>query len=174
MMRKLWLGLAVAGLVGSLCAPASAQGTIPNEPVYFTFSAPVSLPGMTLPAGEYEFRLANSQADRHIVQIYNRKDGKAVGMLFAIPAIRADVPEKPEIRFMETPSDMPPAVQTWWYPGITTGHEFIYPHDQAVLLAKVSKGKGVLTTKGEEKSGQLVRMTAEGESLDNAGAMAPP
>jgi len=161
--RKLFLPFAVAAALGVFCASSSAQGTVPNQPVYFTFSAPVTLPGATLPAGQYEFRLSTSQADRHIVQVYSKDNRKYVGMFFAIPAIRPTPPDNAEVTFMETPSNMAPAVQTWWYPGITTGHEFIYPHDQAMVLARAST-KGVLTTEGEAKSGKLTRLTASGES----------
>jgi len=158
--RKLLLPFTVAAALGLFCATATAQGTVPNQPVYFTFSAPVTLPGQTLPAGQYEFRLSSSQADRHIVQIYSRDNQKYIGMFFAIPAMRPTPPEKAEVTFLETPANMAPAVQTWWYPGLTTGHEFIYPRSQAVILAKVNT-KGVVTTEGDEKSGKITRMTAE-------------
>ncbi len=165
--RLLW-PLAVAGLVGCLFARPSAQGITPDQPVYFTFSAPVSLPGVTLPAGEYEFRLSSSQADRHIVQVYSKQAQKYVGMFFAMPSMRSAVPEKAEVTFFETPSGTPPAVQTWWYPGVKTGHEFIYPRQQAEKLA-TSSSKGVLTTKGEDtKSGSITRLTANGEAAVNA------
>src|SRR5450759_2434038 len=41
-----------------------------------TFSAPVEIPGVgaqVLPAGTYGFRLLNSQSDRNIVQIFNKR-----------------------------------------------------------------------------------------------------
>jgi len=152
-------------MVACLTALPAAQGTVPNQPTYFTFSAPVSLPGATLPAGKYEFRLANSLANRNIVQIYNLQNRKLVTTIYAIPAHRADVPEKAEIRFLETPSNMPPAVQTWWYPGLTDGHEFIYPRQQAQTLAKLNDG--VLTTDGGADSGKMTRLSKNGETPAN-------
>jgi LPXTG-motif cell wall-anchored protein len=137
--------------------------------VYFTFSAPVTLPGVTLPAGQYEFKLTSSPADRHIVQVYSKDNQKYVGMFFAIAAMRPTPTEKPEVTFLETSGGMPPAVQTWWYPGITTGHEFIYPRDVAEKLAKTNT-KGVLTTKGDAKTGSITRLTASGETDVNASA----
>jgi hypothetical protein len=45
-----------------------------------TFSGPVEIPGVhvagwgVLPAGTYVFKILNSQADRHIVQIFNQDE----------------------------------------------------------------------------------------------------
>jgi hypothetical protein len=170
--RKLLLPVVVAAFASCLSASPLAQGTLPDQPVYFTFSAPVTLPGTTLPAGQYEFKLSSSQADRHIVQVYSRDNQKYVGMFFAIPAMRPSPPDKAEVTFMETPSNMPPAVQTWWYPGITTGHEFIYPREQAVILAK-SSTKGVMTTEGDVKSGKLTRLTSSAPAAAPEPVVAP-
>ena len=156
--RKTLLSVTMAGALAlGLWAVASAQGQLPDQRTFFTFSAPVTLPGTTLQAGKYEFKLMNS-TDRHIVQVFD-SDGKIVTTLFAIPSIRMDPPDNPEIRFMETPSDMPPAIQTWWYPGNRTGHEFLYPKEQAATLAKVNQ-RGVLTG-GEQ--GDIARINAAGE-----------
>ena len=156
--RKTLLSVSMAGALAlGLWAVASAQGELPDQRTFFTFSAPVTLPGTTLQAGKYEFKLMNS-TDRHIVQVFD-SDGKIVTTLFAIPSIRMDPPDNPEIRFMETPSDMPPAIQTWWYPGNRTGHEFLYPKEQAATLAKVNQ-RGVLAG-GEQ--GDIARINAAGE-----------
>lgn len=69
-------------------------------------------------------------------------------MFFGISANRADYPTKPEIRFMETAAGTPPAVKTWWYPGDRAGYEFIYPKEQARLLAK-GTGQPVLIAEAE-------------------------
>ena len=47
-----------------------------NELTILTFSQPVQVPGRILPAGTYEFVLANSQSNRDIVRIFNA-DGTA-------------------------------------------------------------------------------------------------
>jgi LPXTG-motif cell wall-anchored protein len=176
--RKLLLSAAIAGLLW-MPSKATAQ-TIVNQPVYFTFSGPVSLPGITLQAGKYQFKLASSNVDRQIVQIFD-ESGKSVGMATTIPAWRANgepVPEKPEVNFLETPEGMPQAVRIWWYPGIRTGgHEFVYPRAQAEQIAKVSK-TGVLTTTGNDvSSGKMVRLSSSGETdltSDASGAANHP
>ena len=148
--------LALAVFLGAWMT-GSAQGMLPDQRTFFTFSAPVSLPGTTLQAGKYEFKLMNS-TDRHVVQVFD-SNGKIITTLLAIAAIRNDMPENPEIRFLETPAAMPPAISTWWYPGTKTGHEFLYSKEQAVALAKVNT-RGVLV--GGE-SGDVTRINAAGE-----------
>jgi hypothetical protein len=66
-------------------------------------------------------------------------------MFHSLRTLKSEPADKPELRFLETASDMPAAVQSWWYPADAQGYEFIYPREQALLLAKGS-GRAVLTT----------------------------
>ena len=147
---KLFLGcaLAAAMLVGTT---AYAQGPT-DQRTYFTFSAPFELPGgKTLPAGKYTFRVLDSPSNRHIVQILNQDATRVHTTVLAIPAQRQDPPSEPEIRFMEAVASAPPAIRTWWYPGRTIGHEFIYPKDQARRLAQ-RQSEPVLTVDTDQTS----------------------
>lgn len=107
--------------------------TIDNRTL-FTFNTPVTLPGVTLPAGTYLFR--NPEGGRRVVQILSDDGTKAYAQLLTIPVQRFDAPKDPEVRFMETATGNPPAIKAWWYPGNTTGWEFIYPKEQALRLAQ--------------------------------------
>ena len=62
------LGFAIL-LAGAAMLPL-AKADQWNKETKLTFSAPVQIPGQVLPAGSYVFKLADSQADRHIVQIF--------------------------------------------------------------------------------------------------------
>src|ERR671913_15322 len=99
-------------LLALMTTPANAQPL--DKRVIFTFSAPVVLPGVTLPAGTYLFRVPTP--NRNIVQVLSADGTKTYGTFFAIAAYRTAIPEKPKVRFMETPSSMPHAIRTWWYP----------------------------------------------------------
>jgi hypothetical protein len=188
MMRKLFLSASMAGVLVWLPSTAAVAQTIVDQPVYLTFSGPVSVPGQTLAAGKYMFKMTSSKVDRQIVQIFD-ESGKSVAMVTAIPAARTNgepVPDKPEVNFYEAAPGVAQPVRMWWYPGIRTGgHEFIYPRAQAQQIAKTST-TGVLTTTGADvDSGKVVRMTANGETdvtqnnaapaaKASAAAMAPP
>jgi hypothetical protein len=166
MLRKMLFGCALATLV-SLGTPAFAQEPT-NQLTYFTFSAPFELPGgKVLPAGKYTFRIVDSPSNRHVVQILS-EDGKEMhATLLAIPAQRQDPPDEPEVRFMETAASMPPAVRTWWYPGRTIGHEFIYPKDHARRLA-AGQRESVLTVQTDVTDTEQMR-TAELTRIDASG-----
>ncbi|MSO56310.1 MAG: hypothetical protein EXQ55_05220 [Acidobacteria bacterium] len=56
--------------------------------------------------------------------------------------------DEAELRFLETPAGQPAAVKTWWYFGVRTGREFIYPKSQARRLARAAN-QTVLTTQAE-------------------------
>ena len=148
----------------ALTTPANAQPL--DKRVIFNFSGPVTLPGVTLPSGSYLFRVATP--NRTIVQVLSADGTKIYGTFFSIAAHRHVVPEKPEVRFMETSSTMPHAIRTWWYPSDSTGFEFIYPKDQARLLAK-GASESVLTTKAQTtttaqtETTELTRISSAGQ-----------
>ena len=151
---------------------ASTQAQPVDQRTYFTFSAPFELPGgKTLPAGKYTFRVIDSPSNRHIVQVMSQ-DGKQLhATVLAIPAQRQDVREEPEIRFMETAANMPPAIRTWWYPGRSIGHEFIYPKSQARRLAQ-RQTEPVLTVAGDETSTEQM-LTADLSRVSPSGEEQP-
>lgn len=168
MLRKMLFGYALATLVTlSTATTATAQEPL-DQRTFFTFSAPFELPGgKVLPAGKYTFRIVDSPSNRHVVQILS-EDGKQMhATILAIPAQRQDPPDDPEVRFMETAANTPPAVKTWWYPGRTIGHEFIYPREQARRLAAV-QSEPVLTVDSEVTSTEQMQ-TADLERIDAGG-----
>jgi hypothetical protein len=164
MRNKIIVGSTIAlALVATLTArTASAQAYPEDKRVFFTFNGPVAVPGVTLPAGKYLFRLTTSIAsgERHVVQVLSDNGQTSYAQFFGVSAVRPDYAPKPEIRFMETAAGMPPAVKTWWYPGAKDGYEFIYPKDQARLLAK-GTGQPVLTTRADTAT-EIERVTAAG------------
>ncbi|HKV62853.1 MAG TPA: hypothetical protein VJO16_13120 [Candidatus Acidoferrum sp.] len=93
-----------------------------------TFSEDVEVPGQILPAGTYVFKLANSTTDRHIVQIWNGDESQILATILTIPNTRFETPDESIFEFDERPSDSPQALKVWFYPGNTTGEEFVYSH----------------------------------------------
>lgn len=140
------LACAVILLAGVMVTSGAAQTF--DKRTLFTFSGPVAMPGVTLPAGQYLFRLADPNTSGKVVQVLSADGTKPYGTFFSYPAERFDASDKPEVRFMETAKDMPAAIKTWWYPGERTGFEFIYPKDQARKLAQGASGP-VLTTQAQ-------------------------
>jgi hypothetical protein len=156
-------------------AAAVAHAQPSDKRTYFTFSRPITLPGVTLPAGKYVFRLADEQTSRKVIQVTSSDGTKAYAMLLTIPNERRDPAKDAEVSFMETAGRTPSAVRAWWYPGERTGYEFIYPRAQARQLAQ-STGTSVLTTKAdttkaeEARTGDLTRIDQTGREQDAAAA----
>jgi LPXTG-motif cell wall-anchored protein len=176
MLRKLLLSASVAGVLMCLPSRSAVAQTVADQPVNLTFSGPVAVPGHTLPAGKYTFKMMSGRVDRQSVQISD-DTGKTIAVVNAMNVVRANgdpVPEKPEVNFYEAAPGTTQAIRMWWYPGIRSGgHEFIYPHAQAEQLAKASTA-AVLTWHGTDDTGKLVRMTANGETdVDNTAAVTP-
>jgi hypothetical protein len=163
---KAFAAAACAALL--LTSPAATAQTTQDRLTLVTFSGPVSIPGKTLPAGTYAFKLADSPADRHIVQVYDKDQMKLYATLLAIPADRTEAEGDPVITFKETPSDRPPAVRYWYYAGERAGNEFVYPKNQAMMIARAS-GEAVMSVDTEStdiedwKTSKTSRVNANAE-----------
>lgn len=101
-----------------------------------TFSQPVELPGVVLPAGTYVFVLADSPTSRHIVRVFNKEQNHLYGTFLALPNIQLKPSSDTVLRFHERPRNAPEALRAWFYPGDSWGHEFVYPKAKAVELAQ--------------------------------------
>lgn len=124
------------GVLGTFVQRASADEW--DQKTTFTFSGPVEIPGQVLVGGTYVFKLADSEDDRDIVQVFSKDETYLYGTFLAIADQRLQPAGEPIIRFDEAPAGAPRAVRAWFYPGDTYGHEFVYPKTQALALAKAN------------------------------------
>jgi hypothetical protein len=115
-----------------LCAVflTAARADTWDKKTIVTFGDSVEIPGQVLPPGTYVFKLADSASDRHIVQIWNEDQTQLLATILAIPNHRLAPPEKTILEFDERPSNSPMALHSWFYPGDSTGQEFVYPKFQ--------------------------------------------
>ena len=148
---KLIATACVTAMLAVLTLSVAAQDFNTNERTYLTFSSTVELPGVTLQPGTYLFRLADSQSNRHIVQVFSQDEKQIHATILAVPAERLEVTGETVVTFRETAEAATPAVQYWYYPGDRIGHEFVYPKDQALRIAKRT-GQNVLSMDGEVAS----------------------
>ena len=112
-------------LVAAAATPALADEC--DELTYFTFSAPVALPGVTLPAGTYRFSHPDCGETSHILRVASPDGLTVYGTFRTIPDERATPPGKPLVVLRERPVGAPVGVKAWFYPGETVGDELIYP-----------------------------------------------
>ncbi len=123
---------------------ANAQWADAIEKSILTFSAPVELPGMTLPAGTYVFKRPDPNSNR-IIQVFSEDEKNIHGMFLTVPTQRLEITDENVVTFRETAQGTPPAVRFWYYPSRQIGHEFVYPKDQALRIA-ARTGDTVLST----------------------------
>jgi hypothetical protein len=105
-----------------------------NQSAQFTFSQPVQIPGRVLPAGTYRFQLADNN-DRHLVRIL-REDRSLVATLYSIPRVREGRGLDVAITLANRGATQPQAIVSWFFVGETQGHEFLYPRQEKLELAR--------------------------------------
>jgi len=165
-------------LVVLVCALASGANAFTSDKrTYFTFNQPVALPGMTLPAGTYMFRIANPDTSRNVIQVANKQGTESFALLHTVQATRPDAPKDSEIRFRETAAGAPPAVGTYWYMGERTGYEFIYSKAELEALNRIAQPAAEVSVTETESSVNVPPLAessdvVNGEGLPDAGAQA--
>lgn len=122
---KLLAALSCVGLF-VLAIPSPAQADEFDKATLVTFTEPVALPGIALPAGTYLFKLADPDGAPSAVRVFDRTGLICYGTFLTIPASRPQPPDQPAVQFKEQPAHAPEAISAWFYPGDETGWEFLY------------------------------------------------
>jgi hypothetical protein len=156
-------------LLTAVLAPAvRAQDTADVKRLtILTFSAPVQMPGMTLPAGKYRFEMADINNAAHTVRVLNEDGTKVIGTFSTIPASIAtrDLRNTDTlVMWAERPAGQPQAAKEWYYPQRSSGEEFVYPKAQALALAAANHA-----SVPAEDNGKIVRV----DSDETTAAAAP-
>lgn len=112
-----------------------------NKKTILDVKETILIPGKELPPGKYVMKLADSQSNRHIVQVFNEDESKVEATILAIPNARLQPTGDTALGYWETPAGVPPALRSWFYPGDNFGQEFAYPKKIADQLAAVNKTK---------------------------------
>lgn len=124
--------------VGVLVFSPTVRADEWNQKTTFKFNGPVEVPGQILPAGTYIFKLVDSQSNRHIVRVFADDEKTVLGTFLTIPEYRHEVSDKTIVTFSERPGGSADAIRAWVYPGRNYGHEFVYPKNKAVALARAN------------------------------------
>jgi hypothetical protein len=97
-----------------------------KKTTHLTFSGPVSLPNVTLPAGTYVFRFVDVNGT-DVLQVLSDDGKTAYAMFNTIPIERAksDPQNAPIVTFKETPAGTPAAIDAWFFDD-TSGCEVVY------------------------------------------------
>jgi hypothetical protein len=107
-----------------------------DQTTILTFSQPIQIPGQILPAGTYLFKLANSDSDRDLVQIFSSDQMHLYATFQTIPTERQNSTDDTAITFAQLGDGQPEALLKWFYPGNPTGHEFVFSRQREKQLAQ--------------------------------------
>jgi hypothetical protein len=126
-VKKVTFVLAVALFI---LASRGARADEFDQLMVFTFSGPVEVPGVVLPAGTYQFKLADPNGDRNVMEIRNEDGSKLYATVATIPEERSAPTGKAVVTFEERAAGSPEAIRAVFYPGETTGMSLVYPADR--------------------------------------------
>lgn len=138
----------------------SARADEWNKKTIVTFSQSVEVPGKVLPAGTYTFKLLDSPADRHIIQIFDADGTHLVTTILAINDYRLKPTGETVLKFNERAGDAPEALRAWFYPGDDFGQAFVYPKERALQLAQSNKYGVPSSETSDENSMKTSAITA--------------
>jgi hypothetical protein len=133
--RKLW-SVALSIVIGCLVLLPFAYASDENEQVTVTFTNPVEIPGRVLPAGTYIFVLVGDPFSRDDVRIYSADRKTVYATLGTVETQRPHPANGVTVTFAERESSTPEALLSWFYPGRSIGHEFLYPKREQKELAQ--------------------------------------
>jgi LPXTG-motif cell wall-anchored protein len=120
------------GLIGGTLG---TQADTHNKKTQIRFNEPVQVPGATLPAGTYVFKLMDSRSDRHIVQVTNVKGDQVFATILTISDYRHTPTGHTVVTFGESENCGPVTLKSWFFPGNKYGQRFVYPKNKAVEIA---------------------------------------
>ncbi len=126
----------VAAALGLLVS-SSARADEWDRKTIVTFRQPFRVPGRSLPAGHYVFKIADAETIPHLVQIFDAHERHLVATLLAVPDYLTKPAEHAEFLLDPRSERGPEALRAWWFPGDTVAEAFIYPHVNTEQIARV-------------------------------------
>jgi hypothetical protein len=118
----------------TLFSAGTALADEADQATKLTFSQPVEIPGITLQAGTYLFKVDPNNLN--FVRVFNAAGTHLYTTLKTISAERLDPTEDTVITLAEQPDGTPEALVNWFYPGRTIGHKFLYSKHEAQQIAQ--------------------------------------
>ena len=130
------VALLIAFVIASLLfLEVAARADEMDQSIKITFNQATEIPGQILPAGTYVFKLADPN-DLDVVQIFNSEGTHLYATVQTIAAERRNPAARTIVVLAERPDGRPETLLQWFYPGSTSGHEFVYSKQEEQQLAQ--------------------------------------
>jgi LPXTG-motif cell wall-anchored protein len=134
---------ALVAVIGLISHSAGIAQVPESRKTTLTIDAPIQLPTTTLQPGSYVVKLLNDDANRHVVQFFDKGEQHLITTILAIPNRRLKPTGKSVFTFWEVPAGQPKALRAWFYPGDDFGQEFAYPKEQAAQISANNNSENV-------------------------------
>ena len=128
MYRKMFTGMISLMLLGIFFVP-KGRADESDKKTIVTAKESIQVPGKVLPAGTYVLKLLDFN-NPTLVAIYNADETHLIATVQGIPDSRLEIADKLILQFEERSSGQPEALKAWFYPGYSSGVEFVYPDQQ--------------------------------------------
>ena len=115
----------------------SAQADERDQATELTFNQSFQIPGRVLPAGTYWFVLAENPFNRNIVKIYSSDRKTLYATTLTVDTEAPTLTDNTALTFAVRKRMQPETLLSWFYPGRTSGHRFVYPTMEEQEFAQV-------------------------------------
>ena len=127
------IALLATTLLVAISSPVAARQW--KDRTIMTFSEPVKVPGAVLSAGAYVFELVDPASATDVIKITDRAGSRIYALTHAVPTIRSVATEDVILLFTPMDHTTMPAIRGWYPQGGRHGYLFVYPRDEARLMA---------------------------------------
>jgi hypothetical protein len=128
--------ISVALLLVFLAVLPAARADETNQETKVTFHQAIQVSGHVLPAGTYLFLLPEDINQHRVVRIFSPDRRKLYAIVHTVDTQRSQPTNDTAFTLAVRGSALPEAMVTWFYPGRTVGHEFLYPKQVQKELGK--------------------------------------
>ena len=135
--RKTFVTL--GSLLAFLILLPSARAAENDQATKLTFNRQVQIPGRVLPAGTYWFVLDDNLGSRNIVEIFNSDRSELYARVFTNNVETLAAANETMITFAERERMEPVTILSWFYPGQSFGHQFVYSRGEEQKLAQAKQ-----------------------------------
>jgi hypothetical protein len=145
MERKMIIRKAFAVLVLALAfltVLSDARASEWDQATKVTFNQSVQIPGKVLPAGTYWFVIPSAG----IIQIFNSDRSTLQAMVLDKSAELQQPLDESTFTLENAGSAQPGVLVTWFYPGMLTGHAFLYSKKEQKEIAMAKQHSEVMGT----------------------------
>ena len=142
----------LGSLLAFLILLPSARAAQYDQATKLTFNRQVQIPGQVLPAGTYWFVLDDNLGSRNIVEIFNSDRSKLYARVLTNNVETLTASGETTITFAERDQMEPETILSWFYPGRTFGHQFVYANMEEQKLAQAKRHTEMVKVQNKRQS----------------------